>query len=176
MTGQPKKVAFLLAHDFEDSEMKNPYEAITKNGHEAVIIGLEKNTELKGKNGTAYTSHLGIGEAKADDYSALIIPGGHSPEKLMNDERVLDFVREADKQGITIAAICHGPLLLEKAGLIQGRNITAYPELHAELNDAGARFIDKQVVVDRNWITSRTPDDEPFFIEETINALGVNAY
>ncbi|MBB3108489.1 protease I [Paenibacillus phyllosphaerae] len=176
MTSQSKKVAFLLANEFEDSEMKNPYDAITKNGNDAVIISLQKKAELAGKNGTKYVSHLAIDEANAADYEALIIPGGHSPAHLMEDERVLDFVREMDKQGKTIAAICHGPLLLQKAGLIHGRNITAYPGLHAELNDAGGRFIDKPVVVDENWITSRTPEDEPYFIEETINRLGVTAY
>ncbi|SFI37832.1 protease I [Paenibacillus sp. UNC496MF] len=171
------KVAFLLANDFEDSEMKNPYDAITKNGHQAVIIGLEKGAELKGKQGTiSYTTHLSVDEANPDDYEALVIPGGKSPEHLIGSERAIDFVRGMDKRHKTIAAICHGPLLLEKAGLIRGRNLTAFPELHAELNDAGARFIDKQVVVDENWITSRTPDDEPYFIEETIKKLGVNAY
>ncbi|NBD27733.1 type 1 glutamine amidotransferase domain-containing protein [Paenibacillus glycinis] len=171
------KVAFLLANDFEDSEMKNPYDAITKNGHEAIIIGLEKGAELTGKQGTiSYTTHLSIGEADPDDYEALIIPGGKSPSRLIGNEKVLEFVRRMDKRKKTIAAICHGPLLLEKAGLIRGRNLTAYPELHAELNDAGGRYIDKQVVVDDNWVTSRTPDDEPYFIEETIKKLGVDAY
>ncbi|MBM7563072.1 type 1 glutamine amidotransferase domain-containing protein [Paenibacillus sacheonensis] len=171
------KVAFLLANDFEDSEMKNPYDAITKNGNEGVIISLEKGAELKGKQGTiAYTSHLSIDEAKPEDYEALIIPGGKSPAHLIGNEKVLEFVRHMDKRKKTIAAICHGPQLLEKAGLIQGRNLTAYPELHAELNDAGGRYIDNQVVVDDNWITSRTPDDEPAFIEAIIKKLGVNAY
>lgn len=172
-----KKVAFLLGDEFEDSEMVNPYEAIMKNGHEAVIISLERGVDLRGKNGTiTYKSHLAAREADPSDYDAVIIPGGKSPAHLLDSEDVIAFVTQMDKDGKTIAAICHGPQLLVKAGLLDGRNLTAYPQLHAEINDAGGRFIDKAVVVDNNLITSRTPEDEPFFIEETINKLGVAAY
>ncbi|GGD49414.1 type 1 glutamine amidotransferase domain-containing protein [Paenibacillus nasutitermitis] len=177
MMEHAKKVAFLLAHDFEDSEMKNPYEAIVKNGHEAVIISLQKGMELTGKHRTvSYTSHLAAEDANAADYDAVIIPGGESPSHLIDNKSVIAFIKEMDKNHKVIAAICHGPLLLERAQLLEGRNITAYPELHEELNDAGARFIDKAVVVDENLITSRTPEDEPYFIEETIKKLGVAAY
>jgi protease I len=176
MAEKAKKVAFLLADDFEDSEMRNPYDALTKNGNEAVIISLEKGKELTGKKGIVYTSHLSVDEADPDDYEAIVIPGGKSPSHLMNSEKMLDFVRSADKAGTTIAAICHGPQLLEKAGLLKGRVLTAYSELRTEINNAGGHFIDEAVVVDNNLITSRTPRDEPFFIEEIINKLGVSAY
>ena len=177
MMDQSKKVAFLLANDFEDSEMKNPYEAITQNGHEAVIIGLSGGQELKGKNRTiVFTTHLSVEDADPAEYDALIIPGGQSPANLIDDERVIEFIRQMDKDGKTIAAICHGPQLLVKARLLDGRNLTAYPELHIEIHDAGGRYVDKAVVVDENLITSRTPEDEPYFIKETINKLGVAAY
>lgn len=177
MTDQVKKVAFLLANDFEDSEMRNPYDAIIKNGHEAVIISLEKGAELTGKNGEiTYQSHMSAEEANPADFDAVIIPGGRSPAHMLDNEHVIAFIQDMDKNGKTIAAICHGPQLLAKARLLEGRNLTAFPELHAEINDAGGRFIDKAVVVDENLITSRTPEDEPYFIEETINKLGVAAY
>ncbi|MBW7456731.1 type 1 glutamine amidotransferase domain-containing protein [Paenibacillus sepulcri] len=177
MMEHAKRVAFLLANDFEDSEMKNPYEAIVKNGHEAVIISLEKGAELTGKNGTVtYTSHLSADEADAAHYDAVIIPGGKSPSHLIDSEPVIEFIKQMDKDHKVIAAICHGPQLLVRAKLLEGRNITAYPELHEEINDAGGRFIDNAVVVDENLITSRTPEDEPYFIEETIKMLGVAAY
>lgn len=177
MADQAKKVAFLLANDFEDSEMKNPYDAIIKNGHEAVIISLEKGAELTGKNGeAAYTSHMSAEEADPSDFDAVVIPGGKSPARMLDNAHVIEFIKEMDKEGKTIAAICHGPQLLVKARLLDGRNLTAFPELHAEINDAGGRFIDKAVVVDENLITSRTPEDEPFFIEETVNKLGTAAY
>ncbi|WP_274652548.1 DJ-1/PfpI/YhbO family deglycase/protease [Paenibacillus humicola] len=176
-TNEAKKVAFLLADDFEDSEMLHAFEAISKNGHEAVIIGQARGTELQGKNRTiAYTTHLSIDEADPAEYDAVIIPGGESPANLTGDERVAEFIRRMDKDGKTIAAICRGPQLLVEARLLDGRNLTAYPELHIHIHDAGGRFFDKPVVVDENLITSRAPEDEPHFIQETINKLGSASY
>lgn len=176
MTEQAKKVAFLLANEFDDSQMQNPYEAIMKNGHEAVIISLEKGDKLVGENRTiTYTSHQSADEVNAAEFDAVIIPGGRSTSYLLENEHLIAFIRQMDKEGKTIAAICHGPQLLVKARLLDGRNLTAYPELQQEINDFGGRFIDKAVVVDENLITSRTPEDEPYFIEETIKKLGVNA-
>ncbi|CAM4406800.1 type 1 glutamine amidotransferase domain-containing protein [Paenibacillus tarimensis] len=172
-----KKVAFLLADDFEDSEMKNPFEEMTKNGHNSVIISLKQDDELKGKKGTVtYKSHLAAKDAKASDYAAVIIPGGKSPSHLMNDKDVQAFVQEADSKGITIAAICHGPQILAAAGLLKGRTLTSYPGIADEMKEAGGNFVDQEVVVDGNLITSRTPEDEPAFIQATIDRLGVNAW
>ncbi|WP_028609432.1 type 1 glutamine amidotransferase domain-containing protein [Paenibacillus harenae] len=172
-----KKIAFLLADGFEDSEMMNPYDEMVKNGHEIVIISLNSNELLKGKKGTvSYTSHLGIKEANAKDYAAVIIPGGDSPAHLMNDADVQSFVRQADQAGITIAAICHGPQILAAAGLLRGRTAAAYPGISAEIEAAGGHYVDQEVAVDRNFITSRTPKDEPAFIKETLERLGVNAW
>ncbi|ANE48682.1 general stress protein [Paenibacillus swuensis] len=172
-----KKVAFLLADGFEDSEMKNPYDAIVKNGNDAVIISLKAGDELKGKKGTIqYTSHLAASEARAEDYAAVIIPGGKSPSHLREDKDIQAFVQAADKAGLPISAICHGPQVLASAGLLQGRTLTGYAAIADEIKQAGGNYVDKEVVVDRNLVTSRTPEDEPAFIEETINKLGVSAY
>jgi protease I len=172
-----RKVAFLLADGFEDSEMKNPYDAIVENGNDPVIISLKKGDELKGKKGTiTYTSHLAASEAKADDYEAVIIPGGQSPSKLREDPAVIEFVRRAHERGIPISAICHGPQVLAKAGLLRGKTLTGYPGIEAEIREAGGNFVDREVVVDGNLITSRGPQDEPAFIKETIDKLGVSAY
>jgi len=172
-----KKVAFLLADGFEDSEMKNPFDEMVKNGHETVIISERAGEELRGKKGTiSYTSHLSIDEASAGDYAAVVIPGGSSPGKLMDNEKVQQFVQEADSAGITIAAICHGPQILAAAGILEGRTLTSYPGIASEVEKAGGRFIDKKVVVDQNLITSRTPEDEPAFISEMLEKIGVNAW
>lgn len=174
---QVKKVAFLLADGFEDSEMMNTYDEMVKNGHEAVIIGLKDKEELKGKKGTiSYTSHLAIADANGEDYDAVIIPGGSSPAHLMNNKDIQRFVQQADKANKTIAAICHGPQILSAAGLLKGRTLTSYPGLAYEIKEAGGYFVDKEVVVDRNLVTSRKPEDEPAFISETIKKLGVNAW
>ncbi|RXZ84689.1 type 1 glutamine amidotransferase [Paenibacillaceae bacterium] len=177
MKQMEKKVAFLIADGYEDSEMKNPYEAISQNGTDAVVISLEKGSKLTGKQGTiSYTSHLAAEDAVASDYDAVIIPGGSSPAKLLKNKHMLKFVKDADEAGITIAAICHGPQLLAEAGLLKGKTLTSYPGIADEVKEAGGSFVDKEVVVDNNLITSRTPDDEPAFIQEIINKLGVAAY
>ncbi|MCC3374718.1 type 1 glutamine amidotransferase domain-containing protein [Cohnella sp. REN36] len=172
-----KKVAFLLADGYEDSEMKNPYDALIENGNDVDIISTRKGAELKGKKGTiTYTSHLTASEANPDDYEAVVIPGGKSPEALREDPAVIDFVVKANQKGLPISAICHGPQVLAKAGLLQGKTLTSYPGIRDEVEAAGGKFVDREVVVDGNLITSRGPQDEPAFIRETIDKLGVSAY
>jgi len=174
---QAHKVAFLLAQQFEDSEMINPFDEMVKNGHETIIIGLRRGEELAGKQGTVkYTTHLGIQEANAADYDAIIIPGGRSPAHLMYNEDVIRFIRDADKAGKTIAAICHGPQVLAAAGVLEGRTLTANPGISSEIQAAGGKYVNREVVVDRNLVTSRVPQDEPAFIRETVERLGVNAW
>lgn len=169
------KVAFLLASQFEDSEMKVPYEAVKEAGHEAVIIGLKKDETLKGKKGEAsYTADKAISEVKAADYDAVVIPGGSSPEGLRSDPGILNFVKEFNSAGKPIAAICHGPQILISAGLLKGRTITSYPPLKDDMVNAGATFKDEEVVVDQNFITSRTPKDEPAFVRELLQSLKIS--
>lgn len=166
------KVAFLLASQFEDSEMQVPYEEVKKAGHEADIIGLKAGETLKGKLGKAqYTADKGINEVKAEQYDAVVIPGGSSPENLRLDKGILSFVKEADEAGKPIAAICHGPQILISAGLLKGRTITCYPPLQDDMVNAGAEFRDEEVVVDGNYVTSRTPKDEPAFVRELLKKL-----
>ncbi|WP_106768467.1 type 1 glutamine amidotransferase domain-containing protein [Paenibacillus faecalis] len=166
------KVAFLLADQFEDSEMKVPYEAVKEAGHQADIIGLEQGQKLKGKQGkVAYTTDKAIADVNINDYDAVVIPGGSSPENLRLDSNILKFVTEADHVGKPIASICHGPQILASANLLKGRTITSYPPLKDDMVNAGANFKDEEVIVDRNFITSRTPDDEPAFVRELLKVL-----
>lgn len=168
------KVAFLLASQFEDSEMKVPYEAVKEAGHQAHIIGLKQGETLKGKKGeVSYTVEKAISEVKAVEYDAVVIPGGSSPEGLRGDQGILTFVKEADASGKPIAAICHGPQILISADLLKGRTITSFPPLKDDMVNAGASFKDEEVVVDNNFITSRTPKDEPAFVRELLKALEV---
>ncbi|MEK5239242.1 type 1 glutamine amidotransferase domain-containing protein [Paenibacillus sp. FSL L8-0470] len=166
------KVAFLLANGFEDSEMKVPYDEVIKAGHQAEIIGLKKNETLLGKKGSvSYAADKAISEVKAADYDAVVIPGGSSPENLRLDPDILSFVKEADGTGKPIASICHGPQILISADLLQGRTVTSYPPLKDDVINAGAEFKDEEVVVDGNYITSRTPKDEPAFVRELLKVL-----
>ncbi|USB34292.1 type 1 glutamine amidotransferase domain-containing protein [Paenibacillus sp. YPG26] len=166
------KVAFLLANGFEDSEMQVPYDEVKKAGHEVDIIGLKAGETLKGKQGKAeYTTDKAVSDANSADYDAVVIPGGSSPENLRLDSGILSFVKKADEAKKPIAAICHGPQILISAGLAKGRTLTSYPPLQDDLVNAGANFEDKEVVVDGNFITSRTPKDEPAFVREILNKL-----
>lgn len=168
-----KKVAFLLANEFEDSEMQKPYEAIKAAGHGTVIVALKKGQQLTGKNKKAtYISDASIDEVKADQFDAVVIPGGSSPENLRNHEQIKQFVKDMDSQGKPISAICHGPQILISAGLAKGKTLTCYPPLRDDLINAGANYVDQEVAVDGNYISSRTPADEPAFIRETLNKLG----
>jgi protease I len=167
-----RKVAFLLANEFEDSEMQVPYEAIRNEGFETVIVGLNKGEELTGKNKKAtYTADAAIAEVKAADFDAVVIPGGSSPENLRLNKEILQFVKDMDSQGKPISAICHGPQILISAGLAKGKKLTCYPPLKDDLINAGADYVDQEVVVDGHYITSRTPKDEPAFVRETLGKL-----
>jgi protease I len=167
-----KKVAFLLAGQFEDSEMQKPYEAIKESGHETVIIGLKKGEELTGKGKTVtYRADASIDEVKAEQFDAVVIPGGSSPENLRNNKQIQQFVKDMDSMGKPISVICHGPQILISAGLTKGKTMTCYPPLKDDLINAGANYVDEEVVVDGNYISSRMPADEPAFIRETLNKL-----
>lgn len=166
------KVAFLLADQFEDSEMKVPYDEVKKAGHEAVIIGLEAGATVKGKKGKEeYTIEKAITEVSASDYDAVVIPGGSSPENLRLNDQILTFVTEVNQAKKPIAAICHGPQILASADLLKGRTVTSYPPLKDDMINAGAEFRDEEAVVDGNFITSRTPEDEPAFVREILKAI-----
>jgi protease I len=166
------KVAFLLASEFEDSEMQVPYEEVKKAGHQAEIIGLKAGEVLKGKKGQAqYRTDKAIAEVQAEDYDAVVIPGGSSPENLRLNPDILEFVKRFDAAQKPVAAICHGPQILASAGLLRGRMITSYPPLQDDMVNAGAQFTDQEVVVDGNFITSRTPKDEPAFVRELLEVL-----
>ncbi|MDO7908095.1 type 1 glutamine amidotransferase domain-containing protein [Paenibacillus sp. JX-17] len=166
------KVAFLLADQFEDSEMQVPYDEVKKAGHDVDIIGLNKGDTVKGKQGKAeYTIEKSITDVSASEYDAIVIPGGSSPENLRLDANILKFVTEVNSAKKPIAAICHGPQILASADLLKGRKITSYPPLKDDMINAGAEFEDQEAVVDGNFITSRTPKDEPAFVREILNVL-----
>lgn len=166
------KVAFLLANGFEDSEMENPYNAIKNAGHETVIIGLEKGVECQGKKGTvSYTTDLSAAEAKAEEFDAVIIPGGSAPEELRINDDVVRFVKEVNQQGKLIAGICHGPQVMISADILKGKSCTCYIGIRDDVKLAGANYVDEEVVVSENIITSRTPKDEPAFIREILAKL-----
>jgi protease I len=166
-------IACLLASGFEDSEFRVPYDRLRQAGYQIEIIGLEAGQKLQGYKGkeTAVTD-MSIDDAEVDDYVALLIPGGHSPDQLRADDRVVRFVKAFDATKRPLAAVCHGPQLLLTAELVAGRTLTAWKTIQGDLRQAGARVRDEPVVVDANWITSRKPEDLEAFSAKLIEELG----
>lgn len=168
-----KSVAVLVTDEFEDSEYWKPVDTLRSAGYAIFNIEKEKNKVVKGKTEqTPVTIDLSIGDAKVDDYVALLIPGGHSPDGLRGDERFAQFVKDFDATGKPIFAICHGPHLLVSAEVAQGRKMTSVKNIAIDLKNAGAQFEDQAVVIDGDrLVTSRTPEDLPAFNEAIIKVL-----
>lgn len=166
------KVACLLDTDFEDSEFQKPYEALRQAGHEVTIIGLEAGKTLHGRHGEVETrTELGIEDVRPEQYDALLIPGGNSPDHLRADMTVVRFAASMVRANKPTFAICHGAQLLLTADVVQGRKMTAWQTVQTDLAKAGARVLDQEVVVDDNLVTSRKPADIPAFNREMLALL-----
>ncbi|MEJ7509077.1 deglycase [Staphylococcus simulans] len=168
-----KKVAIILADEFEDIELTSPKKALENAGFDTEIIGDTANHELVGKHGEKVTVDVSIADAKPENYDALLIPGGFSPDHLRGDEegRYGTFTKYFTKNDLPIFAICHGPLLLVDTDDLNGRTITGVINVRKDLSNAGAHVVDESVVIDNNIVTSRTPDDLDDFNRESIKQL-----
>ena len=167
-----KKIAALLTDMFEDSEYTKPVVAFKEKGHEVINIGLEAGKTVKGKKeGTKVTIDKAVGEVAVADFDALLIPGGYSPDKLRVDEKAVQFTADFVKSNKPVFAICHAGQLLVTAQVLQGRKFTCYKSIIQDVKNAGAEFIDKEVVVDGNLVSSRNPSDIPAFIKESLQKL-----
>ncbi|MDY0888211.1 MULTISPECIES: type 1 glutamine amidotransferase domain-containing protein [Kosakonia] len=169
-----KKIAVLITDEFEDSEFTSPAEAYRKAGHEVVTIEKEAGKTVTGKQGEAKVKiDKAIDEVSPDEFDALLLPGGHSPDSLRGDDRFVTFTREFVNSGKPVFAICHGPQLLISADVIRGRKLTAVKPIVIDVKNAGAEFFDQEVVIDNDQlVTSRTPDDLPAFNREALRLLG----
>lgn len=187
-----RKVAIIAANEFEDVELLYPFVRLSEEGAEVVIIpvraGLHprpavKDKPVTGRYGTPIPLEVfgegvryairELNQVKPGDFDAIIIPGGFSPDHLRVRAEVLEFIREAHRQGKIIAAICHGPQVLISAGLVKGRKATGYAAVRDDLINAGASFVDEPAVRDGNIITARVPDDLPEFCRLIIEALSL---
>ena len=166
------KVAFVLADDFEDSEFKVPYDRLQEAGHEVTVVGMEKGKTVKGKKGKeSFTLDAAVADVSPDDFDALVIPGGWSPDKLRMDEGIVAFTTKLFGADKPVAAICHAPSLLIEGDLVDGRTVTSWKSIKTDLINAGAEWQDKEVVEDGNLITSRNPDDIPAFVAAILQRL-----
>lgn len=168
-----KKVACLIGEGFEDSEFRKPYDRLREAGYEVDLIGHKAGEKLSGKQGKEKIKAThGIDEVRPEQYAALFIPGGHSPDKLRADERFVRFVRDFDGLERTIAAVCHGPQLLMAARVIEGRTLTAWKTVQKDLELVpGVNVKDAEVVRDGKWITSRKPEDLEAFSAAFLEGL-----
>ena len=154
------KVAFVLADDFEDSEFAVPYQRVTGAGHEALVIGKEKGQEVKGKRSReTFVIEATADQVDAAEFDALVVPGGYSPDKLRTDPGIVALVKAIDDAGKPIAFICHAGSLLVEADIVRDRTVTSWPSVKTDLINAGANWVDREVVEDANLISSRRPDD-----------------
>lgn len=166
------RIACILDSDFEDSEFKQPYDAFLKEGHRVTVIGLQPGKELKGKKGQVTTkAEKGIDEVTPDQFDALFIPGGYSPDHLRANPKAVQFTKAFFDSSKPVLAICHGPQLLMTADVVKGRKLTAWQTIQDDLKKVGANVVDQEVVVDGNLVTSRKPDDIPAFIGESSKLL-----
>jgi protease I len=167
-----KRVAMFVEDEFEDRELTGPLEALRAAGAAVKIVGPSAGAEYKGKRGHAVvTADVAAGSVKLADFDALVIPGGHAPDKMRMRHAMVDLAREAMESGKPVAAICHGPQVLISANALRGRTLTCWPSIAIDVKNAGGLYVDKPVVEDRNLITSRKPDDVPMFSEAIIKAL-----
>ncbi len=166
------RIACVLDSGFEDSEFKTPFDGLSQAGHEVVVIGLEAGKELKGKGGQVTTrSDKSFDDVRAEDFDALLIPGGYSPDHLRADPRAVAFTKAFAAADKPILAVCHGPQLLTTAEAISGRKLTAWQTIQDDLRRMGENVVDEEVVVDGNLVTSRKPDDLGAFTRESVALL-----
>jgi protease I len=166
------KVAFIMDEMFEDSEFRVPYDRVREAGHEAVIVGLEKGKQLTGKKeDETVTTDVAIGDVSATSFDALVIPGGYSPDKIRVDQDMVRFTRTMVESGKPVAAVCHAGWMLAEADVLEGRTVTSWPSIKTDLKNAGAEWVDQEVVEDGNVITSRKPDDLEAFSKTVLSQI-----
>lgn len=166
------RVAFLVDEEFQDSEFRVPYERVRNAGHKVVIVGLAAGKHLTGKPGNEkITTERAVSDVTADDFDAVVIPGGYSPDHLRMNSTAVRLVQQAFIEGKPIAAVCHAGSMLVEAEVVNGRTVTSWPSIKTDLVNAGAHWVDREVVEDDNLITSRRPSDLPAFSEAILRQL-----
>jgi len=165
------RIAVLVEDMFEEMELLYPYYRCKEEGFQVDLVGTDSGAVYKGKYGIPVKSDLASKDATAPDYDAIIIPGGYSPDKMRRCPDTIKLVTEMNTQSKIIAAICHGPWMLASCCDLTDRQVTAFFSIKDDLLNAGAVFVDAEVVVDGNLITSRTPSDLPTFVKAIFTAL-----
>lgn len=164
-------IAVIITDMFEDVEYQRPAEAFLKAGHELVHVGLSAGSIVQGEHGAIVKIDRAVHDLVADDFDALFIPGGYSPDRLRVDPDAVRFAQEFFTSNKPVFAICHAAQLLITAQVLKGRRLTGWMSIVQDIKNAGAEYVDAEVVVDNNLISSRKPADIPAFIHETLAML-----
>ncbi len=170
-----KKVAILVTDGFEQSEFTEPRKAVESAGATVHVVSLEKGPIKSWKDGdwgSEFQVDKTIDEVSVADYDSLIIPGGIiNPDYLRRNSKAVEFVRSFVEHNKPVSAICHGPWLLAEAGVLKGRKITSFPSIKTDMINAGANWVDEEVVVDAGLTTSRSPEDLPAFCKKVVEEI-----
>lgn len=167
-----RRVAMVLAKNFEDSEAIEPKRYLEELGAEVTVVGIERGT-IEGKKGGSLEADATFAEVSPDDFAMLVIPGGGAPENLRIHGPAVEFTREFVASGKPVASICHGPQLLISAKVLGGRTLTSVNKIRDDITNAGGNYVDEALVEEGNLITSRVPGDLPRFNEALGRALGM---
>jgi protease I len=166
-----KKIVALVDEVYEDLELWYPRLRFEEEGWKVTVAGTEAGKTYTGKHGYPCRSDVAFSSVSAGDFDALLVPGGFAPDKMRRDPRVLELVREMDRQGKLIAFICHAGWVLISAGILKGRRATSTVGIRDDMVNAGARWADEPLVVDGNLVSSRTPADLPAFARAAVDWL-----
>lgn len=166
-----KKAAVLIEDNYQVLEVWYPYLRLREDDIETVFVGPGRQKEYRSKEWYPAEEELKIKDAKVTDFAAVIIPGGYAPDMLRRDDKINRFVKEMFEAGKLVAAICHAGSVLVSAGILSGKTATCFYAVKDDVINAGAKYVDKEVVVDGKLITSRNPYDLPAFCKEIVKAL-----
>ena len=171
MSLKGKKVAILAEDNYQELELWYPLLRLREAGAESVVVGTGSAGTYSSKHGYPVTVDASAADVSASDFAAVVIPGGYAPDRMRRYPALLKLVRDVYDQGKPVAAICHAGWVLVSAGILKGKRATCFSALKDDLVNAGAIYLDQEVVVDGNLITSRQPDDLPAFCRAIIAAL-----
>jgi protease I len=166
------RIAFIVDELFEDSEFRVPFEQVKKAGYEPIVVGLEAGKRIDGKKGKeSVVTDVSIEDVSPDEFAGLVIPGGYSPDKIRTNRKMVEFTRFIFESGKPVAAICHAGWMLAEADILRGKTVTSWPSVKTDLVNAGANWVNQEVVEDGNLITSRKPDDLEAFTKTLLSQL-----
>ena len=168
---QGKRIAMLAENMYQEMELWVPYYRLKEEGAEVKVIGAGGARSYTSKHGYPVTVDAQAESVRAVEFDAVVVPGGYAPDLMRRHEAMVQLVREAAQQGKVVAAICHAGWMLVSAGILKGRRATSFFSIKDDLVAGGAQWVDQEVVVEGNLITSRRPDDLPAFCREIIKAL-----